>query len=383
MRNSTIKQLIKAPGKGAAAFSAGPRRQAACAGVAVLLLVAFSIFGSSLGRRLQAALPETAKWQEGLQGLLGLLVYIVAFAPPLLFFAWQRRRLGQLASAQPGPEVPAKGTGHSAQPGGGTGQAFAFSQAPAGTQGNAVQQPGAAMQRPAPATNAKGRPPFLLLLPLFLGLMLLANSFSSLLHAFFAGIFQLPARASASLPQTFIGCLMYFVSSCLAAPLLEEALFRGGIQVFLRPYGLKPSLIATSLLFTFMHSSFWDIPTVFLLSLSLSYIAEISGSFRPCMALHFANNLYVFIMLLARQRLQPSAFIGLAVWCILLVLLAFAGAVWGIRRLRLGAVFLPAPTARAQRPLPGGRGTRLLLRVPAFAAGFIFAFSYFIFRLLP
>lgn len=212
----------------------------------------------------------------------------------------------------------------------------------------------------------KGRLPLVVLLPLFLGLMAAVNSLGNLLRGLASLLFPLP-EAAVALPVGFAGRLLYFLSSCVAAALLEEILFRGYIQGLLRAFGPRFAIVGASLLFTLMHAAPFELPVVFALSLLLGYVAEISGSVRPCIALHFANNSFSFFMTLAQESMDGMAALALTFWMMLLFIGLFVWAVWAVRRYRLG------PKLRLRRDAPAfgppARRAGRLLATPAFLCG--------------
>ncbi|MDL2218769.1 CPBP family intramembrane metalloprotease [Ruminococcaceae bacterium OttesenSCG-928-O06] len=305
-------------------------RQAALVGMALVLVVLLSLVAGSLGPRLiQAAFPGTDAADaapEWVWGLYNLLASLLAFLPPIAFLLHQGRPLGLRL------------------------------------------------------VNVKGRIPVLVLLPLFLGLMVAANSLSNILRnlvLFFAGG---GAATPDALPATILGHLFYFLTICVAAPLLEEILFRGCIQGLLRVWGPGFAILLTSVLFTLMHATLWELPTVFILSLLLCYVGEVSRSLRPCVLLHFANNLYAWLMALAREKLAPTVYFAITVWVMVALIALFLAAVWLVRQYRLGPrLKLPAAPEGLGRPAVR---IKLLARVVPFAVGFAALLGYCILRLV-
>ncbi len=182
----------------------------------------------------------------------------------------------------------------------------------------------------------KSKLPIYLLLPLFLGVMLAVNSISSMVQLLISSVFSLPEVESVSLPESIMGRVLYFVLVCIIVPVLEEVFFRGGVQKILRPFGVGFSLIVTTVIFTLLHARVEDFLTVFILGLVLGYVFQICKSVWPCVVLHFANNVVVFLMLLSREILDSTVAFAVTVWTIVVcIALAFA-AVWMIRIKRLG-----------------------------------------------
>ena len=81
---------------------------------------------------------------------------------------------------------------------------------------------------------------------------------------------------------------------CVAAPLVEETVFRGAVQRCLRPLGRRQALLLQAVLFAVQHDS----PAGMLYALScglvLGALADRTGHLWPGMLLHSLNNLLVF-----------------------------------------------------------------------------------------
>ncbi len=78
----------------------------------------------------------------------------------------------------------------------------------------------------------------------------------------------------------------------LAAPLVEELLFRGLIQTLIRSYIGRPwlSVILTSILFATVHENYAHWPALFVLSLAIGYAYEKSGSLWQALFMHAMFN---------------------------------------------------------------------------------------------
>ncbi|MDL2214374.1 CPBP family intramembrane metalloprotease, partial [Clostridia bacterium OttesenSCG-928-O13] len=150
---------------------------------------------------------------------------------------------------------------------------------------------------------------------------------------------------------------------------------RGMVQPMLRGFGARLSIAATSILFTLMHASVWEVPSIFVLSLLLGYVGYISRSVRPCIVLHIANNSFIFFSQLARENMEVMQAFALIFVAVLAFVALFAGAVWAVRHFRLGPK-LKLPSARKMGPLR--KRVLRLLRVPMFTAGAAVCLLYFI-----
>lgn len=224
----------------------------------------------------------------------------------------------------------------------------------------------------------KGAAPVWVLLPVFLVLAVVLNSLTTLLRTLAAFVLNTTIMPAA-LPDGTLERVIYFLGVCLFAPVLEELFFRGALQGGLRRFGLWVSMLVTAAAFALMHASVWEFPSVFILGLALCYVREITHSVRPCIVLHFANNLLGFILLL--QNDNPDAIAGMAtvLWVILLLIVLSLGALWAIRTFRLGravlAPFLAKPDAQATQK------SRELLAAPGFWGGCIVLVANYVLNL--
>lgn len=82
------------------------------------------------------------------------------------------------------------------------------------------------------------------------------------------------------------------IVAVLAAPLVEELLFRGLIQTLIRSYIGRPwlSVILTSMLFAMVHENFAHWPALFTLSVAMGYAYEKSGSMWQPLFMHAMFN---------------------------------------------------------------------------------------------
>lgn len=217
----------------------------------------------------------------------------------------------------------------------------------------------------------KSRIPVWLLLPLFLGAMVVVNSVSSMVAGLFGG-----NSAPAQLPTTAVGIALYFIYTCVLPAVLEEMLFRGMIQGLLRAWGSRFAILLSSLLFALLHTNLKAVIGVFFLSVLLGYVREVTRSVKPGMVLHFANNTASFLLLLGQTYLSGVAALALGFWLTLLFLILFAAAVWAVRYFHLGKKFrLPKdpPNEPGRPPL-----YKRLAMAPVFIGGVVAAVAYFV-----
>ncbi len=133
-------------------------------------------------------------------------------------------------------------------------------------------------------------------------LVLFLSQMLELLVSAIFHISQLPDQVAVRyLKMTFehpFYLLMSVGSIVFLAPLIEETLFRGFLQTFIRQHlGSKHAILITSLCFSFFHYSseqgLGNIPIIgslFILALFLGYLYERQGSLIAPMALHATFN---------------------------------------------------------------------------------------------
>lgn len=121
---------------------------------------------------------------------------------------------------------------------------------------------------------------------------------------FFGPDFQIEAHQQLQLiteyHQPFLVVLVFLVT-VIAAPLLEEMLFRGMLQTAIRSHLIRPwpSILITSVVFTVVHPNFAHWPALFVLGTTLGYAYEKTGSlFRPIFIHMLFNGLAVISVLL-------------------------------------------------------------------------------------
>jgi uncharacterized protein len=95
----------------------------------------------------------------------------------------------------------------------------------------------------------------------------------------------------AALPKTPIYFLLQFVAVAIAAPIVEELLFRGYLQTALtNRFGPMIAILLASFLFALVHFQPYAIPALMLIGLTFGYLYHRTGSLKVNIALHVANN---------------------------------------------------------------------------------------------
>lgn len=90
--------------------------------------------------------------------------------------------------------------------------------------------------------------------------------------------------------------IVLFVYMVIAAPILEELMFRGAVMNLLAPVNRTFALIASAMFFGLMHCNFNQMFNGFLLGLVFGYIAFKSGSVIPAVICHMTANLNAYII---------------------------------------------------------------------------------------
>ncbi len=85
-----------------------------------------------------------------------------------------------------------------------------------------------------------------------------------------------------------------FLHHCIAAPVVEELVFRGAIQRLARPLGERQAVLLQAALFALQHGSPAGMAWALGCGLVLGALREHTGRVWPGMVLHTLNNLLVF-----------------------------------------------------------------------------------------
>lgn len=99
------------------------------------------------------------------------------------------------------------------------------------------------------------------------------------------------AKILGAIPRTPINVIGGFFAIAIAAPLVEELLFRGLLQnAFARRMPIWPAILLSSLFFAAVHLQPYAIPGLMSLSIAFGYLYHRTGSLRMNILLHMANN---------------------------------------------------------------------------------------------
>lgn len=156
--------------------------------------------------------------------------------------------------------------------------------------------------------------PILMLVP---GLVMLAGA----LNAIVQWLFPMNADDVARFEQQLAPGIVPVLFSCVAAPVLEEMLFRGVIlRGFLRQYSRTFAILWSAMLFGIAHLNLYQMMTALAIGIVAGWLYERCRSLWPCILLHAAYNGYVTgyydWMLAHANEAQPTGlgatFIGVA-----------------------------------------------------------------------
>jgi membrane protease YdiL (CAAX protease family) len=129
--------------------------------------------------------------------------------------------------------------------------------------------------------------PILLLVP---GLVLLAGAINSIV----IWLFPLSADDFARFETEMAPGWVPILFGCVAAPVLEEMLFRGVIlRGFLRQYSRTFAILWSAALFGAAHLNIYQLATAFAIGIVAGWLYERCRSLWPCILLHASYNGFV------------------------------------------------------------------------------------------
>ncbi len=101
----------------------------------------------------------------------------------------------------------------------------------------------------------------------------------------------------ADIARTPLNMAVMFVAIAIAAPVVEELLFRGFLQNALTKYvPVWGAIILSSFLFSLVHLQPYAIPGLMSLSIAFGYLYHRTGSLRTNILLHMANNAFALFV---------------------------------------------------------------------------------------
>jgi membrane protease YdiL (CAAX protease family) len=105
------------------------------------------------------------------------------------------------------------------------------------------------------------------------------------------------AKMLAGIKPTPLNMAVMFFAMTIAAPVVEELLFRGLLQNALAKYvPVWGAILLSSFLFALVHLQLYAIPALMSLSIAFGYLYHRTGSLRTNIILHIANNVFALVM---------------------------------------------------------------------------------------
>lgn len=135
--------------------------------------------------------------------------------------------------------------------------------------------------------------------PIFFIVYFFVSSFIVSIFAKLPG-FDVTTRQDTGFGNSLIGTdrVIAFIILVVVAPIIEEVIFRGILYGKLRAkYSLPLSLIVTSLVFALLHSPASVCIDVFVLSVALCFLREITGTVYAGILVHMIKNALAFYSL--------------------------------------------------------------------------------------
>ncbi len=132
---------------------------------------------------------------------------------------------------------------------------------------------------------------------------LIAALLSSLLGT--AGFSNLPADETTTDAAVIV---MRFISIAVLPAIFEELMMRGIVLGELLPYGKGFAIIASGVLFGFMHMNAVQLPFACIAGIAMAFAAVYTGSLRITMLLHFTNN-FISVALETMSAFVPEEWV--------------------------------------------------------------------------
>lgn len=196
----------------------------------------------------------------------------------------------------------------------------------------------------------------------------LGVSFLASLILWALNVIGLPLQSNTiAFPKTPGAAAVYLLLFCVAAPVMEECLFRGLIFQSLRRYGERFAILFSALLFALTHANLAQLPLTFLLGLVLAGAVVVFDSIFASMLLHAAVNGLSALVLFLEKSCGMVA--GQTVFVLMGALSLCIVAVALLRAWKSGKLWA-CMEHRPVSPYPMG----ILLRTAAFTPG-IYAFT--------
>jgi hypothetical protein len=123
-----------------------------------------------------------------------------------------------------------------------------------------------------------------------------------------ANLIPIPEWFKKLLDQVISRDVYSFITIAIAAPILEEFIFRGVVlEGMLKQYSPQKAIIWSSLIFGIAHLNPWQFIGAFFIGLLIGWVYYKTKSLWPCIFLHFVNNSVGFIIILYSKDITQSS----------------------------------------------------------------------------
>lgn len=130
---------------------------------------------------------------------------------------------------------------------------------------------------------------YLLLVPVILAMSVIMEGLVNLI--------PMPEKIQQMFEQMVQLNLQGYLTLGIAAPILEELIFRGVIlKKFLEKYSPAKAIIFSAIIFGLAHMNPWQFIAAFFIGLAIGYIYWKTKSIWPGIFMHFANNSFSFYL---------------------------------------------------------------------------------------
>lgn len=161
---------------------------------------------------------------------------------------------------------------------------------------------------------------YLLLIPMVMAMALVVESIASLI--------PMPVKIQQMFEEMVQINLQGYLTVAIAAPILEELIFRGVVlKKFLQKYSPQKAIILSSVIFGIAHLNPWQFVGAFIIGLFIGWIYWKTKSVWPGIFIHFANNSFSFYLAKKYESINitfhdiignTTYYISLIILCILI-----------------------------------------------------------------
>lgn len=127
----------------------------------------------------------------------------------------------------------------------------------------------------------------------------------------------LPISPDFSAPTGVMANVWYVLTLVVAAPVVEEFVFRGAVLQSLRRFGDAFALMISALLFAVFHGNLIQAPNALLMGIVMGFFALRSGSLWASISIHAVNNLASVIIIYLSSSMSVNEQTLLNEWTVL------------------------------------------------------------------